>query len=355
MIVYRYPFSVATTKAITSRERLRAVCRGELVDRPPVWIMRQAGRTLPEYNALRAKYSFWELVRTPELASEVTAQPVRRFPLDAAIVFSDILTVPVAMGLDITFDPSPKVGNPVRTAADIQQLRLPEVDAELGYVAEALQSSRALIGNDLALIGFAGAPYTIASYMVEGGGSKSYTKIKALMYGQPQLYHDLMTRISTVTAAYLQMQLRAGADCVQLFDSWAGELSPSDYGQYALPYVKQVVSAVQKEGPIIYYVNGIGNFLELAASSGADVLGIDWRVELGQVRSRVGDDVVLQGNLDPAALFAPAELIRGKVNGILKQTTGIRHILNLGHGLAPDTPLSGIEAFIEAAVSGGQK
>lgn len=334
-----------------SRQRFLGACDGAALDRPPVWIMRQAGRTLPEYNALREKHSFWELVSTPALACEVTLQPLRRFPLDAAIVFSDILTVPLAMGVDVQFVPHPVLGQKVASAEDIAALRVDGAAESLSYVYEALRLVRAELGAEKALLGFAGAPYTIASYMVEGGGSKTYSKIKGLLYREPKLYERLLIAISFVTVHYLRQQIEAGADAVQIFDSWAGELSPEDYARAALPYVQLIVEQLAGSGArVIYYVNGIGNVLEQAAASGADVLGVDWRVGLGEARRRLGPGQALQGNLDPAVLFAAPEYIRARTNEMLSQTNGVAHIANLGHGVQPDTPLAGIEAFVQATV-----
>lgn len=335
---------------MNSKQRFRAACEGAPTDRPPVWIMRQAGRTLPEYNQVREKHSFLEIVHTPELAAEVTLQPVQRFPLDAAIIFSDILVIPAALGVDVQFVPHPVLSPAIQSAADLDQLRAGGA-ASLEYVAAALQLVRRELGEEKALLGFAGAPFTVASYMVEGSGSKTHSRIKTLMYSEPALYDRLMSAICTVTADYLRLQIGAGVDAVQLFDSWAGELSPGDFAQFALPYVQRIVEAVAGRGAhVIYYVNGVGNLLEQAAASGAGVLGIDWRIELSEVRRRLGFRTVVQGNLDPAVLFAPPELIRSRTFEILSQTNGDSHILNLGHGVQPDTPLKGIEAFIQAAV-----
>jgi uroporphyrinogen decarboxylase len=336
---------------MNSKQRFLGACRGAALDRPPVWIMRQAGRTLPEYNAVRQRHSFMDIVRTPELAALVTLQPVQRFPLDAAIIFSDILVVPAAMGVDVQFVPHPVLGTAVKSSADVDALRVGGAAESLGYVAEALRIVRAELGDEKALLGFAGAPFTIASYMVEGGGSKTYSKVKGLMYREPALYDRLLTAISDVTADYLAAQIAAGADAVQIFDSWAGELGPADFAQFALPYVQRIAGRLAGLGaPVIYYVNGVGNLLEHAKASGAGVLGIDWRVELGEVRRRLGSATVVQGNLDPAVLFGPKELIRAKTYEIISQTTGVSHILNLGHGVQPDTPLEGIETFVQAVV-----
>lgn len=335
----------------TSRQRFIAACKGENVDRPPVWIMRQAGRTLPEYRALRERIGFIETTKTPALAAEVTLQPVRRFPLDAAIIFSDILVVPEAMGLKVAYEPKLALSPRVETAADVESLKCEGAAETLGYVPDAMKIVRTELGGDKAMLGFAGAPFTVASYMIEGGGSKSFSAIKRMMFREPQIFRALLAKIADVTAKYLAMQIEAGADAVQLFDSWAGELSPAEFEEFALPNVQTITEQLSRTcagTPVIYYVNGVGNVLENAARSGAAILGIDWRIPLSDVRRRLGSNTVLQGNLDPGVLFAAPGEIRRRTNAMLAETGGIGHIANLGHGVAPDTPLEGIEAFINA-------
>jgi uroporphyrinogen decarboxylase len=311
--------------------------------------MRQAGRTLPEYRAVREKHSFWEVCRTPELAAEVTLQPVRRFGLDVAVIFSDILVIPEAMGLQVAFSPRLYVAPPIASSADVRALRRPDVGRALGYVADAIRTVRREAGDGLAIAGFCGAPFTLASYMVEGGSSKHFDRLKSLMYREPAVFSELMERLSDCLVDYLIMQKEAGATTLQLFDTWATILSPGDFRRYALPYLQRIVERVRPIGlPLIYYVNGIGNLLEAAQEIGADILGIDWRVELAEVRRRLGPGRVVQGNLDPGVLFAPPEEIRRRVRAMLEQTGGIGHVVNLGHGLIPSTPLEGIEAFIAA-------
>jgi uroporphyrinogen decarboxylase len=337
---------------MTPVERFQRACRGDVVDRPPVWIMRQAGRTLPEYRALREKHSFWEMCRTPELAAEVTLQPIRRFGMDAAVIFSDILTVPAAMGLTVEFTPRLTVTPEIRQAADVDRLETADPDEKLDYVAGVIREVRRQAGPDLAILGFSGAPFTLACYMVEGGGSKHFQQIKRFMHGQTPAFDALMARLSEAVADYLLMQVRAGATAVQLFDTWAVELSPTDFRTYVLPYVRDIVRRVQATGtPVIYYINGIAGLLEAAGEAGADVLGIDWRLELADVRQRLGADTIVQGNLDPGVLMAPPSIIRDRVFSILTQTGGRGHILNLGHGLPPETPLEGIAAFMDAALT----
>lgn len=332
-----------------SRERFLCACRGEQVDRPPVWMMRQAGRSLPEYRALREKHGFWEVMTTPELAAEVTLQPVRRFPIDAAILFCDILVIPAALGMEVQFTPKLSVSPVVRDRSDVDSLKPAGALESLAYVGNSLRAIREEAGEDMTVLGFAGAPYTIASYMVEGGSSKSFHKLKGLMYNSPDTYDSMIDKVVDLTADYLEMQLESGADAVQLFDSWAGELNITDYRRFALPAVQRIIERVSRKGaPVIYFLNGVGNLLEAANECGAQVLGIDWRVDLATVRKRLGDSLVVQGNLDPAVLFAPSDVIKKKTNAMLNQTGGRGHIANLGHGVMPDTPISGIETFLAA-------
>jgi uroporphyrinogen decarboxylase len=334
---------------MNSKERFLNACRGLPVDRPPVWIMRQAGRTLPEYQELRSRYSFWQLCRTPDLAAEATLQPVRRFGMDVAVIFSDILVVPAAMGLEVRFTPRLSITPPVREARDIERLLPIRPDSNLDFVAEAIRLVDEQSTAGPAVLGFSGAPFTLACYMVEGGPSKHFHQIKGMMYGAPGVFADLMERISAAVTSHLRHQIEAGASAVQLFDTWAGELGPADFRRCALPYLRRVIEELRPTGvPVIYYVNGIGNLLEAAAQTGADVLGIDWRLDLVEVRRRLGKGQALQGNLDPAILFAEEPVIRKKIFEMLDQTGGRGHVVNLGHGVIPDTPLAGIRAFVNA-------
>jgi uroporphyrinogen decarboxylase len=333
--------------SLTSRDRFARALAAETVDRPPVWMMRQAGRTLPEYRALREKHTFWEVCRTPELAAEVTCQPMDRFPLDAAVIFSDILTVPDIMGLEVKIDDGLSLSPVVRDREGVETLRVPDTRKELAYVGEAIRLVRERLGPDRAILGFAGAPYTISSYMVEGGSSRHYAAVKSLILRDPTLARALLDRVAAVVTDLLKLQLDAGADAVQLFDSWAGELSVQDFNSLCLPVLRRIVEDLDG-APVIYYVNGIGNLLEAAAATGATVLGIDWRVDLQTVRERLGEATVVQGNLDPATLMADTETIQTRTRKMLEETGGRGHIANLGHGLLPDTPLTGIEAFVAA-------
>jgi uroporphyrinogen decarboxylase len=334
---------------------LRA-CRREPVPRTPIWMMRQAGRYLPAYRAVRAKASFLELCRTPELACEVTLQPIDELGFDAAILFSDILITLPPMGIDVTFpEAGPKIGTPVRSRADIDALVVPDPVATLPYVMDAVRLIKKRLADRVPLIGFAGAPLTMLTYAVEGGGSKDYAHTKKLLYGAPMDAHALLQKLASTCATYLAAQIEAGVDCVQIFDSWGGIVSPGDFREYPLRYAKLVIEELRlsvpfkaKPVPIIYFVNGCAPYLDDYASSGADVLGVDWRVGIDQVRRRVGDGVALQGNLDPGALFAPPSEIRARVADILARAGKTGHIFNLGHGVLPETNPEHVRAMVEA-------
>jgi uroporphyrinogen decarboxylase len=336
---------------------LRA-CRREPVERTPVWMMRQAGRYLPSYRAVRAKHSFLEMCRTPELACEVTLQPIDQLGFDAAILFSDILITLPAMGIDVTFpEKGPHIAHPVRERAGIDAMAVPDPTDELGYVLEAVRQIRAgLASRGVPLIGFAGAPFTMATYVVEGGGSKDYPHTRKLLFGDPEAAHALLDKLARTCAAFLAAQVEAGAQAVQIFDSWAGILSPGDFREYALRYAKQVIALLRAEPawrdgggpPIIYFANGCAPYLDDYASCGADVLGVDWRVDIGAVRARVGDGVALQGNLDPGSLFLPPDQIRARVKEILAKAGPRGHVFNLGHGVLPETDPEHVRAMIAA-------
>jgi uroporphyrinogen decarboxylase len=290
---------------------LRA-CRRQPVERTPIWMMRQAGRYLPAYRAVRARASFLDLCRNPDLACEVTLQPIDEFGFDAAILFSDILITLPAMGIDVTFpDAGPKITTPIRTDAAIAALHVPDPEAELPYVMAAVRQIKAALAGRVPLIGFAGAPLTMLTYAVEGGGSKDYAHTKKLLYGAPASAHALLDKLARTCATYLEAQVAAGVDTVQIFDSWGGIVSPGDFREYPLRYAAQVIALLRasptwktRAVPIIYFVNGCAPYLDDYAASGADVLGVDWRIGIDEVRRRVGDGVALQGNLDPGALFA---------------------------------------------------
>jgi uroporphyrinogen decarboxylase len=337
---------------------LRA-CRRQPVERTPVWMMRQAGRYLPSYRAVRAKASFLEMCRTPALACEVTLQPIDQLGFDAAILFSDILITLPAMGVEVAFpEAGPKITEPVRTSARIAQLAVPDPEAELGYVMESVRVIKRALAGRVPLIGFAGAPLTMLTYAVEGGGSKDYAHTKRLLYGAPADAHALLDKLARTCAAYLEAQIAAGADCVMLFDSWGGIVSPGDFRDYPLRYARQIIEHLhaRKPGvPVIYFVNGCAPYLDDYASSGADVLGVDWRVGIDEVRRRVGDGVALQGNLDPGALFASEAEIRTRVADILARAGSTGHVFNLGHGVLPETDPERVRAMITAVRELSQK
>ena len=334
---------------------LRA-CRRQPVERTPVWMMRQAGRYLPAYRAVRARASFLELLRDPELACEVTLQPIDEFGFDAAILFSDILVTLPAMGIEIAFPESgPKIGAPVRSHSAIEALHVPDPEAELPFAMAAVRKIKAALAGRVPLIGFAGAPLTMLTYAVEGGGSKDYAHTKALLYGAPASAHALLDKLARTCATFLEAQVAAGADAVQIFDSWGGIVSPGDFREYPLRYARQVIETLRaspvvrdRNVPIIYFVNGCAPYLDDYASSGADVLGVDWRVGIDDVRRRVGDGVALQGNLDPGALFASPGEIRARVADILARAGATGHIFNLGHGVLPETDPEHVRAMVTA-------
>lgn len=337
---------------MNARERFLAACNRQPVDRPPVWVMRQAGRYLPEYLEVRAKHEFLEVCRSPALVTEVTMQPLRRFAgLDAAIIFSDILVVPKAMGQEVTYPKGgPQLAPPIREAADLGRLKECEPEKDLAYVAEALVQMRRVMGEDRALLGFAGAPYTLATYMVEGGGSRHQEQTKRLALRDPGLMDALLERLADAVARFLKLQIEAGADAVQIFDTWAGDLSPVDFERLALAPARRVTEQLAPLGvPVIYFMNGIAAHLEAAAGCGATALGIDWRLDLAEARRRTGGRLALQGNLDPLVLSGPPAIIRQRVQAIHDSLEGAPgHIFNLGHGVLPTTPIEGVATFVNA-------
>ena len=337
---------------------LRA-CRRESVERTPIWMMRQAGRYQASYRAVRARSSFLQVCRTPELACQVTLQPIDELGFDAAILFSDILITLPAMGIDVTFpEAGPKIGTPVRDSAAIAKLRVPDPEAELPFSLEAVRQIKKGLAGRVPLIGFAGAPLTMLTYAVEGGGSKDYHHTKKLLFGAPKDAHALLDKLAQTCATFLEAQVKAGADVVQIFDSWGGIVSPGDFREYPLRYAKQVIAHLRTTcpgTPIIYFVNGCAPYLDDYASSGADVLGVDWRVGIDEVRRRVGEGVALQGNLDPGALFAPPAEIRTRVADILGRAGSVGHIFNLGHGVLPETDPEHVRAMVTAVRELSQK
>lgn len=338
----------ATRSPWTSKELFLRACRGEALPRVPVWMMRQAGRYLPEYRELRAKHPFLEVCKTPDLAVEVSLQPFRRFAMDAVIVFSDILIPAEAMGLPLELgDSGPKLPVPVRSAEGVAALRAFDPERETGFLMEAIRSLVRALGPDVPVLGFAGAPWTLACYMVEGRGREGFPIVKGLLRSEPRMIRTLLERISAVTVTYLEAQIAAGASAVQLFDTWCGELALADYEAFALPAVEQITAALRGRAPVIYYTKASFHLLSAVARSGAHVLSCDWRVDLGELRRRLGPGVALQGNLDPAALFASPEQVRSETLEVLGQLRGVGHILNLGHGILPETPLESARAFID--------
>jgi len=325
-------------------------CRLEPVPYTPVWLMRQAGRYMREYRDVRAKTTFLELCKRPELAAEVTVTAAERLGVDAAIIFADILLILEPMGIDLEFaqGEGPVIHNPVRSSTDVD--RLLEVDdvSSLNFVFEAIKLTRQLLKPDLPLIGFSGAPFTLASYMTEGAGSKNYVHTKSLMYSDPGAWHSMMSLLGRALSKYLNAQIDAGAQAVQLFDSWVGCLSPDDYREFVLPHTQYVIQNVQSGVPVIHFGTGTGALLELMSEAGGNVIGLDWRVNLNDGWQRIGEDKAVMGNLDPVSLFASQEVIRSKAKQILEFARGRPgHIFNLGHGILPETPVDNVIALVD--------
>ena len=336
---------------------LRAL-QGQPVDKTPVWVMRQAGRYLPEYREVRAKAGdFMTLCTTPELAAEVTMQPLRRFDLDAAIIFSDILTIPDAMGLGLHFvtGEGPKFTNVIKSAADIAKLGVPDMEDNLGYVMDAIRLARREIDGKVPLIGFSGSPWTLACYMVEGSSSKDFAKVKGMMFDEPKQMHALLNVLADSVTAYLNAQIAAGAQAIMLFDTWGGALSTENYQEFSLAYMQKIISGLTRESegrvvPVTLFTKGGGQWLELMAQTGVDGIGLDWTTDLGQARQRVGDKVTLQGNMDPCVLYASADRVEQEVASVLasfgKGQTG--HVFNLGHGIHPTIEPEKMERLINS-------
>jgi len=319
--------------------RFLDACWGKPVDRVPVWLMRQAGRYLPEYMRVRSKCTFLELCKTPQLAAEVTIQPVDILGVDAAILFSDILTPIEPMGMKLDFVPGPVFESPIRTMADVEALRIPKMETDVPYVLDTLRLLRKELATKVPLIGFGGAPFTLACYMVEGKGSKDFAALKKMMYAEPEIYAALMEKITTMDMEYLNAQIRAGAQAIQIFDTWGGMLSPADYERYVLPYTQRLINGLDRNKiPVIHFVKGAGTMLDIVKQAGGDVMGLDWHVNLGKARDILGD-MPVQGNLDPTVLFAPKEIIEREVKRVLAENAdrpGL--IFNLGHGILPTVP-----------------
>jgi len=332
-------------------DRFLRACRCEPVDRTPIWIMRQAGRYLPEYRAVREKHSMIDTIRTPELAVQVTLQPLQRFELDAAIIFADILPLLMAAGIDLEYaaGEGPLIHNPLRTPADVAALRVPPAEEGVPFTLEAIRLVRRELEGKTPLIGFSGAPFTLAAYAIEGGSSRDYKRTKQFMYGQPAAWQDLMGKLAQLAGDYLAAQVQAGAQAVQLFDSWAGALSPADYRAYVLPYTQRAIAIAASAGaPVINFSTGTGGMVEVLRQAGGDVIGIDWRVDLDVAWERIGHDVALQGNLDPIALLGPAPEMCERAGDVLRRAGGRPgHIFNLGHGVLPETPPENVQALVE--------
>ena len=344
--------------AMTPRERFLAACRRQKVDRTPAWVMRQAGRYLPEYREVRAKHDFLGMVRDPEAAAEVTLQPIRRFGMDAAVIFSDILVPHAAMGVDLRFEEGegPVLRPCVRTRADVEALKDFDAWRDTGFLGEAIRKVRASLGQERAIIGFCGAPWTSASYLVEGGTSRNFEHAKAMLHGDPATFALLCDRLVDNLLPYLRMQVEAGADVLQVFDSWGGALDARTWREALLPSTRRLVLGAKELGvPVILYVNGCTQLLETLVDTGADVLGLDWRVDPADALRRTGGKVALQGNLDPCILFAPPEAVERETRRTLAAFKGAPgHVFNLGSGILPGTPVASMETLFRVVQGGAQ-
>jgi uroporphyrinogen decarboxylase len=333
---------------------LRAL-KGEEVSRPPVWMMRQAGRYLPEFLKIKEKYDFFTRCSTPELAAEITLQPIRRFGMDAAILFSDILVVPKAMNIHVEMKPNfgPWIENPIRTKKDVDEVIIPDIEDSLGYVMEAIKTTKEMLNNEIPLIGFAGSPWTVFCYCVQGQGSKFYEKAKEFCYSNPTEAHRLLQKITDTTIAYLKQKVAAGVDSIQLFDSWGGILSPSDFNTFSWQYLQQIVIALKGSVPITLFGKGCWFALDSMSQSGADALGIDWTVTPKIARELTKNRITLQGNLDPARLFSPKEEIKSMVKQMITDFGKDKYIVNLGHGMLPKTPVDHVKVFVDSVKNYG--
>ncbi len=331
-------------------DRFLRACRREPVDRTPLWIMRQAGRYLPEYRELRQRVDFLTLCKTPDLAAEATLQPLRRFPFDAAILFSDILLPLEGLGHRVTFSPGPTLAEPIRTRAQVDAIHARPAAESVPFVAQTIRLVRRELRGRTPLIGFCGAPFTLAAYLVQGDATDGFGALKSMLYGDAETLERLLSKLAAAMIDYLRLQIEAGAEAVQIFDSWAGLLGLDEYRRFALPFVRAIVDGVRDGGaPIIYFVNAGPHLLDAAAEAGSDVLGVCWRTPLDVVARRVGNDVALQGNLDPHVLMADPAVVRRRAADVLDRMAGRSgHIMNLGHGILPDTPLASVEALVRA-------
>ena len=344
-------------KSTLQNDNFLRACLRQPVGHVPVWLMRQAGRYLPEYRATRARAGdFLTLCTTPELACEVTLQPIDRFPLDAAILFSDILTIPYVMGLGLQFQEGegPVFERPLRNAADIDALSQPDPETELRFVMDAVRLIRRELNGRVPLIGFAGSPWTLAFYMIEGRGSRDFIHIKGLLYSDPALLHRLLRHLAASVSQYLNAQIAAGAQAVMIFDTWGGSLSTPAYAEFSLAYMSEIIAGLKREAegrpvPVLLFTKGGGNWLEAMATSGADVLGLDWTTELSVARQRLGDGIALQGNMDPIALYGSASAVAAEAERVLaSHGPGSGHIFNLGHGITPQTPIGNVATLVES-------
>jgi uroporphyrinogen decarboxylase len=328
---------------------LRAL-EGENVSRPPVWMMRQAGRYLPEFMKIKEQYDFFTRCQTPELASEITIQPIRRFGLDAAILFSDILVIPQAMGIEVQMKPDfgPYLPQPIRTQKDVDKVIVPDVEDELDYVMQAIKLTKEKLDNEIPLIGFAGSPWTILCYCVQGQGSKNFDKAKELCFTNPIAAHQLLQKITDTTIAYLKAKVKSGVNAVQIFDSWGGMLSPTDYKTFSWHYIQQIVDALKEETKVIVFGKGCWFALGDMAKSGAAALGVDWTCSAKNARYLTGGQITLQGNFDPARLLSPPSVIKKMVTEMINEFGKDRYIVNLGHGILPNIPVENAKAFIDA-------
>ena len=338
--------------------RFLKACRREPVDVTPVWFMRQAGRYMAEYRALRERYSLLDICRTPDLATEVTLQPIRRIEVDAAILFSDLLLPLEPMGLPFDFikGEGPQIERPISSREDIERLRLFEPREALAHVLEAIRQIQRELAGRVPLIGFSGAPFTLASYAIEGGHSNNFAKTKALMYGHPDAWHQLCEKFATVVSDYLLAQIEAGVDCVQVFDSWVGTLSPADYREFALPHTKRIFDAISGRVPTIHFGTGTATTLDLLRDAGGDVIGADWRIPIDVAWERIGPDRGIQGNLDPTLLLGPLSRMFAQVDDILERVNGRPgHIFNLGHGILPSTPVEHVQRLAQYVHSASRR
>ena len=328
---------------------LRAL-KGETVDRPPVWMMRQAGRYLPEFMELKKKYDFFTRCQIPELASEITVQPIRRYGMDAAILFSDILVIPQAMNIEVEMKPDfgPYLPNPIRNLNDVNNVIVPDVNDALGYVMEGIKATKEKLNNEVPLIGFAGSPWTILCYCVQGQGSKNFDKAKEFCFTNPVAAHTLLQKITDTTIAYLKAKVAAGVDAVQIFDSWGGMLSPVDYQEFSWQYINQIIEALKDDAPVIAFGKGCWFALDEMSKSNASALGVDWTISPKNARYLTGGNVTLQGNFDPTRLFSPPAVIKKMVTQMINEFGKDKYIVNLGHGILPNVPLDNAKAFIDA-------